>query len=273
MRPNSIYDADLISKVRTGETSSYGTLYRRHVTAAHKLARQLSRSRADSDDLVSEAFIRVLEMLRAGGGPDKAFRAYLLTALRHLAYDKWSRDRRLELIDDVTKINGIDIRLISEQFRDTVILAAERSMAARAFAKLPKRWRIVLWHTEVKGRCPTEVAPLLGLTPNGVSALAYRAREGLREAYLQAHLAETTTDRCRAAANKLSAWTRGNLSHRETAHVAAHMGKCARCRASALELAAVNADFGNHRKPSRGSDKRQEKAVRRQVSGYGLQAA
>ncbi|HEY2700570.1 MAG TPA: sigma factor, partial [Pseudonocardiaceae bacterium] len=86
-------DAELIDEVRGGKISSYGALYERHVTAAYNLARQLSRSTAESDDLVSEAFSRVLDTLRAGRGPDVAFRAYLLTALRHVAYDKTRRDR------------------------------------------------------------------------------------------------------------------------------------------------------------------------------------
>ena len=43
---------------------------------------------------------------------------------------------------------------------------------------------MVLWHTEVEGQRPAEVAPLLGMSPNSVSALAYRAREGLRQAFV-----------------------------------------------------------------------------------------
>ena len=208
--------------------------------AAYNLARQLSRSTAESDDLVSEAFSRVLDTLRAGRGPDSAFRAYLLTTLRHVAYDKTRRDRRLELAEDVTEVSGIDTEKISEQFKDTAVAGLERSMAARAFAKLPERWQAVLWHTEIEGQSPAEVAPILGLTANGVSALAYRAREGLRQAYLQVHLAETTAERCQATVDKLGAWTRGGLSKRETAQVEAHLDECARCRALAAELADVN---------------------------------
>jgi RNA polymerase sigma factor (sigma-70 family) len=233
-------DAELIDEVRGGKISSYGTLYERHVTAAYNLARQLTRSTAESDDLVSEAFSRVLDTLRAGRGPDSAFRAYLLTALRHVAYDKTRRDRRLELAEDVTEVSGIDTEKISEQFKDTAVAGLERSMAARAFAKLPERWQAVLWHTEIEGQSPAEVGPILGLTANGVSALAYRAREGLRQAYLQVHLAETTAERCRATVDKLGAWTRGGLSKRETAQVEAHLDECARCRALAAELADVN---------------------------------
>jgi hypothetical protein len=41
---------------------------------------------------------------------------------------------------------------------------------------------------------------LLGLSANSVAALAYRAREGLRQAYLQMHLSGAVRDECRPVA-------------------------------------------------------------------------
>ena len=233
-------DAELIGSVRGGKIEAYGELYERHVSAAYNLARQLTRSPAEADDLVSEAFAKVLDTLRGGRGPDSAFRAYLLTALRHTAYDKTRRDKKVELSDDVAAVSGVSAAAVSVPFSDTAVAGLERTMAARAFARLPERWQTVLWHTEIEGQSPAEVAPLLGLTANGVSALAYRAREGLREAYLQMHLTESTSDRCRATVEKLGAWTRSGLSKRETTQVEAHLDECDRCRAMAAELADVN---------------------------------
>jgi RNA polymerase sigma factor (sigma-70 family) len=233
-------DAELIEAVRRGTVSAYGALYERHVASAYNLARQLSRSPAEADDLVSEAFAKVLDTLRAGRGPDSAFRAYLLTALRHTAYDKTRRERKLELSDDVSTVSGVSVEAVSQEFDDTAVKGLERSLAAQAFARLPERWQAVLWHTEIEGQSPAEVGPILGLTANGVSALAYRAREGLRQAYLQVHLAETTDRHCRAAAERLGAWTRGGLAKREKAQVEAHLDTCDRCRALAAELADVN---------------------------------
>jgi transcriptional regulator len=101
----------------------------------------------------------------------------------------------------------------------------------------------VLWHTEIAGLSPAAVAPILGLTPNGVSALAYRAREGLRQAYLQVYLAETIKQRCRATTDRLGAWTRDGLSKREKAQVEAHLNECVDCLALAAELAELNSTF------------------------------
>lgn len=65
-------DAELVILVRGGTLGAYGTLYERHVASAYNLARQLSRSPAESDDLVSEAFAKVLDKLCAKCGPDAA---------------------------------------------------------------------------------------------------------------------------------------------------------------------------------------------------------
>jgi RNA polymerase sigma factor (sigma-70 family) len=234
-------DAELIELVRKGEVDAFGSLYERHVGAAYNLARQLARSRNESDDLVSEAFARVLDTLRAGRGPDSAFRAYLLTALRHVAYDKTRRDRKVELTDDVTTISGIRTEKISEPFRDTAVAGLDRALAAKAFARLPERWQAVLWHTAIEGQSPATVAPMLGLTANGVSALAYRAREGLRQAYLRAHVTATKADLCRSIRADLGPWTRGGLSKRDSAAVAAHLDRCEDCEQQAAQLAEVNA--------------------------------
>jgi hypothetical protein len=114
-------------------------------------------------------------------------------------------------------------------------------MAARAFAKLPERWQAVLWHTAIEGQAPAQAAGAFGLTANGTSALAYRAREGLRQAFLQVHLAELAAERCRATVDKLGAWTRGGLSKRDGADVEAHLDRCPQCQRRADQLAEVDA--------------------------------
>ena len=234
-------DAQLIDAVRQGDVSAYGELYAHHVDSARNLARQLSRTQTEADDLVSEAFIRVLHTLRAGGGPDSAVRAYLLTALRHLAYDRTRKERRVELSEDIAQ--SVDPALVSIPFDDPVTATADRALANKAFGQLPERWRTVLWLTEVEGRTPAEVAPSLGLTANGVSALAYRAREALRQEYLQAHLTAAQADHCAPTIKVLGAWIRSGLPARQAQKVEAHLDECASCQALSAELTEINSSF------------------------------
>lgn len=234
--PASESDAALITAVRSGDTVAYGTLFERHRTAADRLSRQLV-SGAGADDLVSEAFLKVLGVLQRGGGPDEAFRAYLLTAVRRLHIDAIRSAKRERSTDDETELDR------AVEFVDPAAMEFDRGAAGDAFRSLPERWQLVLWHLDVEGQSPADVAPLLGMAPNSVSALAYRAREGLRRAYLQQHLAPTLDVECRETTGKLGAYVRHGLAARDTRKVEAHLDTCARCTGLHLELRDVNSSL------------------------------
>lgn len=226
-------DPELITRARVGDREAFGELYRRHVQAATNLARQYARGTA-ADDLVAEAFARVLDGLNAGRGPDVAFRAYLFTTVRNTAYDRTRKDSRLTFTDDDRAID------VTSTDVDTVLRDTEDSLVGAAYQALPERWQAVLWYLTVEGYSPAATGELLGLSPNAVTSLAYRAREGLRESYLQAHLSRTEPERCRAVVGDLGAWTRDGLSRRERTVIDEHLAACDDCRALAAELAEVN---------------------------------
>ncbi|HEX3298064.1 MAG TPA: sigma-70 family RNA polymerase sigma factor [Nocardioides sp.] len=226
-------DAELISAVRGGDIDAYGELFARHVDSARRLARQLAGP-ADADDLVSDAFTKVLTVLQRGGGPDLAFRAYLLTAVRRLHVDKIRAGSRLRPVDDLTPFDpGLP-------FHDTAVAGFENAAAARAFASLPERWQMVLWHIEVEQQKPADIAPLLGMSANSVSALAYRAREGLRQAFLSQHATDPDDVDCAWTRDHLGAYVRSGLSRRDASRVDDHLASCRACAAVYLELTEVN---------------------------------
>jgi RNA polymerase sigma factor (sigma-70 family) len=229
-------DADLIAAVRAGDTDSYGVLFERHVESARRLARSLSRD-GEADDLVSEAFAKVLIVLQRGDGPDTALRPYLLTALRRLHVDRVRSVTRTRPTEDMSIYDK------GEAFTDTVVAGFESGAAARAFASLPERWQLVLWHLEVEGSKPADIAPLLGISPNSVSALAYRAREGLRQAFVSMHAQDTDVERCQNVRGQLGAFIRQDISKRDSAAVEGHLRDCRECAGIYLELIEVNSDL------------------------------
>ncbi|HEV7710447.1 MAG TPA: sigma-70 family RNA polymerase sigma factor [Asanoa sp.] len=224
-------DADLVDAVRSGDTGAYGTLYVRHAGGARRLACSLVRDRADADDLVAETFAKVLATLRAGRGPARAFRPYLYTTLKHLRYDRLRTEQRVEFTDDLSRYEA------GVPFADPTVAQLDRLYAARAFARLPERWRAVLWHTAVQGESAAQVAGRLGLTPGGVAALAFRARERLRQIYLQQHVTPADAPACRQVASRLAGYVRGRLARRARSTVDGHLATCADCRAALDEIA------------------------------------
>jgi len=215
-------DEELIANARSGDQGAFAELWRRHYRSGARVARQFTSS-IDADDLVSEAYTRIYQRVLAGGGPSGAFRPYLYTTIRNLA-STWgakSRDVQVDDIADYEDPTTID---------DPVAVALDRTLTARAFRSLPERWQSVLWYTEVEGMDPHEVAPILGMSANGVAALSYRAREGLRKAWLQAHVSEAgTSEACKWTISRLGENARHSLTAREQEKMSDHLKTCAKC--------------------------------------------
>ncbi|WP_143662984.1 MULTISPECIES: sigma-70 family RNA polymerase sigma factor, partial [unclassified Streptomyces] len=244
-------DARLIEDMRAGDDQAYEELFRRHSGAVLRYARSCCRDAHTADDLAAEVFARTLQAVRGGKGPTEAVRAYLMTAVRHVAAAWTKSAKREHLVDDFAVFAAQAARSSELSDDDTLDLGAdvlamheaEQTMAMQAFRSLPERWQAVLWHTTVEEESPSEIAPLFGLTANATAVLASRAREGLKQAYLQAHVSQalTTGGDCAQYADRLGAHARGGLRTRAERGLRKHLDACAKCRVAAGELDHVNA--------------------------------
>jgi RNA polymerase sigma factor (sigma-70 family) len=224
-------DSTLIGLSRQGDDEAFAELYRRHSYGAVRLARHLGR-REESDDVVAEAFASVLDLLRRGKGPDQHFRAYLYTTIRHEAGRRAKAAQRVRPTDDDAIIDT------AVEFNDGGLDGFERTTVRAAYESLPERWRQVIWYLDVEGRKPAEIAELLELAPNSVSALAYRARSGLRDAYLQQHVNEQSTAEGVHAdiRARFASVLRRTATPRDQERVHAHLQSCEACMSVYLEL-------------------------------------
>jgi RNA polymerase sigma factor (sigma-70 family) len=154
---------------------SYAALWAEHQPAARRTALALVPPHV-ADDIVSEAFARVLAACQRRG-PPREFRPYLLRAVRNLAADYQVQAHRM------ISVPYPEVLGASPAAGDQVVRAEELAVIGRAFGSLPARWRKVLWQTEVEGLLPAELAAGYGTSPNAVAQLAVRAREGLALAW------------------------------------------------------------------------------------------
>ncbi|MFI7615366.1 zf-HC2 domain-containing protein [Nonomuraea terrae] len=224
-------DADLLHAVQAGNAAAYGELYERHVAAARAMARQLV-SGVEVEDVVAESFTKILDLVCRGGGPESAFRTYLLTIVRRTVHDRSSIAAH-----PTGEIERYDP---TAPFVDPALAGLEHSPIARAYLSLPERWRAVLWHAEVERARPAQAAPMLGLSANGVAALTYRAREGLRQAYVRLYLRPDTPPECRTVLGRMSHYVRGGLARREAKALDEHVDACEECHGVLLEVTDVD---------------------------------
>lgn len=241
-----VSDAELVIAIRGGDVESFGELFARHQPAALRLA-MISVDRATAEDVVSDAFEKLLNALRSGKGPDFAVRPYVLAIVRNGVID--SKRRRYDDPVDPIVNDGARSPLDSVE-PDHSLTLAERSVAHQALMGLSERWRAVLWLGEVEGMDRREIAATLGITVDAVSALAFRAREGLRTGYLAAHANVATSEECADITGLLPEYVRGSTTPSQTALVDEHLPDCDACAEAARELAGLNTHLAGFLAPA-----------------------
>ena len=221
-RTEASSDRDLLAAVRAGDRAAYGVLWERHAEAVHRAATFFTSFEAE--DITAETFSRILKTIDRGHGPTDTFRAYALATARNVAAE-WGRQPTEASVH-------VGPEFADDRAHDFAsLLADDRSLAVRAFHSLPDRWQEVLWYSEVERMKPAEIAPLLGIQPNAVAALALRAREGLRQGWIQAHLrSEHVPDDHKWVIERASRYRRGALTKKQRAAVDAHLEDCPNCR-------------------------------------------
>lgn len=229
-------DLELISLTRSGDEHAYAVLWNRHRSAGIRAARSIT-AKFDPEDMLQEAFVRILSTLKGEGGPKEAFRPYLYSVLRSISMS-WAPS-------GVTTTPLENLYADSEPSYEFEGESLEKTITSRAFANLKPEWRRILWYTEVEGMTPREIAPLLGMKANSIAALAYRAKEGLRVSWLQAHVNSDAADAdCKWYAERLGSYNRGTLSTKVNDQVEDHLITCTKCSILVEEVDHLGRNLG-----------------------------
>lgn len=226
----TLSDDTLVQRTRAGDGEAFTTLWARHSDAAYWAASAIPGNH-EPDDVVQESFTRLLEGLQDTEsdpitGP---FRQYLYVVIR-------------QVIESSDSNSYIPIPFQPQLFApdDLDASIADRALISVAYESLSKEWKTILWYTEVEQLTAAEISPFLGISPNAVSALAYRAREGLRSAWLQAHIQSTSiSSECENVVGLLGLYVRGSLGPRKSSKIQAHIRACESCEALLEEINSV----------------------------------
>jgi RNA polymerase sigma factor (sigma-70 family) len=224
----SLGDTELVQLARSGEDAAFAELWRRHSDAGRRYAGSITRN-VDSEDIVSEAFAKIFSLIKRGKGPTNGFRSYLAAAIRHTSegFGRTRRETPIDFLDDLA-----DDRTNDEHELRTL----DQSLTIVAFKSLPERWQEALWYSEVEQLSTKESAALFGIKPTAMAMLTFRAREGLREAWIQAHIAKIPEEsEHRWVIERLGAYARHKLPAAQQEMVEAHLAQCASCSIVAEE--------------------------------------
>jgi RNA polymerase sigma-70 factor (ECF subfamily) len=174
-------DDEILASVRAGDVASFAVLYRRYSERGMRYAGSVLRNASDAEEVVQEAFCRLLRAFRTDAPPLRpgGLGATFFKTLRNLTIDALRR-RRLRA--------HVSLEAAAEPaapFLAHVDSAApERARVRALLSALPSQAREALELRVAGGLSYDEIAAVLGATRAQVRTWIYRARRSL-EALLE----------------------------------------------------------------------------------------
>ncbi len=147
-------DAQLVEECKRGNLRAYERLYEQHAPRMKSLALRLLGSRADAEDAVQDAFLKVYRAM-AGFDGNSALSTWMYRILINCCYDVLRRQQRAAEAP-VTREPAADSKV-------SLKIALER-----ALARINERPRLVFVMFEVEGLKHSEIAAILQV-PEGTS--------------------------------------------------------------------------------------------------------
>jgi len=147
-----------------------------HLNAAYRLARSLTETDGDAEDIVQEAALRAFRYFRTFSGGNG--RAWFLRIVRHMCYD-WHGDNLKGAGDTFDEEKHAGSQITPEML---LLHEDNVSLIEDAMSDLPERFRELLALRELEGLSYRELADALRIPIGSVMSGLSRARRAFRRA-------------------------------------------------------------------------------------------
>jgi RNA polymerase sigma factor (sigma-70 family) len=157
----------LVARAQAGDFAALERLYRTYERPVYTLARRLTRSAEDAEDVLQDTFLEVCRSLKQWRGEGSLW-GWVRTIAASKALMRYRREklRDWEPLGDEAGWAGEDVPL--------------RMDLEAALARLSDRSRAVVWLHDVEGYTHEEIAELMGMTASFSKSQLARAHERLR---------------------------------------------------------------------------------------------
>ncbi|MDE2874711.1 MAG: RNA polymerase sigma factor [Gemmatimonadota bacterium] len=172
---NGETDGLLVARVRRGDSRAFDQLVRRHLRAAHAVARAALDNPDDADDVCQDAFIRALQQIDRCRNPER-FKAWLMTIVRNTAHNR----RQYNQVRTAVPLE----KAVSAASGDDPLADAERTELRghlrEAMTHLTDLQRRVLVLYDLEGWSHGEIAIELGISAGSSRVHLHVARKAMR---------------------------------------------------------------------------------------------
>jgi len=191
---------------------------------AYRLARRLTRSAHEAEDLAQTALLNVIRRAEYIDDETKV-RSYLLTTVRNV----WRNQLRSRSKRQIVGSDAVELIPSSElDPEEQVLTTLDAAVAASAFQLLSKTSQDVLRLRYIEGLDYHRLAERLAISAVAARQRAHRAREELVTACMEldSHAADEDCERVRA---RLGRYHRGLLTKKLRAQLEIHLRRCEKC--------------------------------------------
>ncbi len=190
-RPIPLEEAELVEKVKAGQTEAYEELVRKYQDRVFNTCWRISGHLEDARDLTQEAFLKALEGIakfrHESGFYTWIFRVAVNLALSHR---RKSARRQTVSLDSGGSEDGTQAQSLARQVRatsdnDPAKAASEaelQGVVAQALQRLDEDHRAVVVLRDIEGFDYREIGAILEIPPGTVKSRLFRARLALRSA-------------------------------------------------------------------------------------------
>lgn len=180
---HAVSDEQLIEWVAKGDASCLGTLFERHHRGVYQFCLQMTRNPAHAEDVVQEAFVKVLR--KAGSFRNEGtFKAWLFNIARNATLDflrKNASQPNPVAMDEFT-----ESLLVDERSAEQSAAGQERvKLLQRALAMLPAHFQEVIWLGRFEFASFEELGAALGCKAGTARVRMHRAMQQLNLAYTE----------------------------------------------------------------------------------------
>lgn len=176
-------DAELMLRVREGDTESFTLLLERHRSPVIHFLYRIVQNQSVAEELAQEVFLRVYRS-RANYEPTAKFTTWLFRIASHLALN-WIRDRRhergQESLDQETQ-DGM-VRQVSDRgvsAEQAMVRESKFEEIRRAIQGLPEKQKAAVLMHKYEEMEYSQIAAVLECSESAVKSLLFRAYESLR---------------------------------------------------------------------------------------------
>lgn len=157
----------LVARAQAGDHAALEYLYRAYERGVYTLARRLTQTAEDAEDVLQETFLEVCRSLSKWRGEGSLW-GWIRTITASKALMRYRREklRETDELDDAPGAGREDVPL--------------RMDLEAALARLPDRSRAVVWLHDVEGYTHEEIAELMGQTASFSKSQLARAHQKLR---------------------------------------------------------------------------------------------